>query len=145
MYRFPALSDWLWQRLAKDATLIASIPSATAGEARVHEGEAPPEEAYPLVAYHLQAARNVSYVGGIIVMGTFLVAVKVVGRDHSLTALEPIANRVFTLLHKSAGPASDNHYVEGVLDSEIPFPPLREAGKLTRQLGGLYRFNVTKE
>jgi hypothetical protein len=83
-------------KLRNDATMQSLIST------RVFSGVYPKETDFPGVLFNDQSPRDVLGVGGELIMSTLLYCVRAVDQAEGYGCVDPVADRIHALLHKSS-------------------------------------------
>lgn len=129
-----AIYEFIDARLRSDSTLMGMVGN---DGGRLREGVLPVGATLPGIVFTLDNPTDNVLPGQIIVWTRVELTVRVIGVEPSYVPLAPIASRLFTLLHGSAGTATDGT----VLAVTRLYPLLYstdENGQDFRHLGGVY-------
>lgn len=129
-----AIHEFVDTRLRSDSTLMGMIGN---DGRRLREGVLPIGVTLPGIVFTMDNPTDNVLPGQIIVWTRVELNVRVIGVEPSYLPLSPIADRLFTLLHGSAGAATDGT----VLAVTRLYPLLYETdenGQDFRHLGGVY-------
>ncbi|HXF08991.1 MAG TPA: DUF3168 domain-containing protein [Candidatus Acidoferrales bacterium] len=125
------VDQWLYGLLSGDATLNGLV------NGRIYGYLAPQDAALPFVLYSHQSGVDVRGVGPTRIMVGFIYQVKAVGQGPSFAPLQPIADRIDTLLQGASGSVVDGLVLACVRESTVAFVEV-ESGVQYRHLGGLW-------
>lgn len=131
--------DFIHDRLAADATLMALLPGATADNPRVASPIAP--EVWgdgPFVTFQLLDPRDVRGVGTTRIMATALYIVKAVAKTRTWDTVRPVAERIDVLLNAASGTAAGGSVLHIARESVYQVPETVAADQW-RHLGGTYK------
>jgi len=130
------VDQWLYQTLTQDATLASLVGT------RVYSHLAPLGAAYPLIIFAPQSAVDVAGLGTNRVITSLVYQIKAVGTGGSFAAIEPILDRVDTILQNPPGVPGTIH---GLLREGLFSLVEVDGGTEYRHLGGLWRILTRKE
>lgn len=130
------IDRWIYATLSSDATVVASVGT------RIYRDVPPQGAAYPLIVYQEQPfVDDLVGLGGIRILTSALYLIKGIAKGESFIALEPVMDRVDTLIHAKAGSTSDATILSCV--RERPYSiTYEDMGVKYKQLGGFYRIQV---
>lgn len=147
-----AVDTWLTQILTGDATLAQLVANAWAAQ-QVPPVTPPTTPAYlwvwsdlasqgtpyPHIVFNTQAAKNTLGVGAVRILTDPLYTIKVIGRNSSYAELQPIVERMDTLLESALNAVVNGIAIRRCYQEEaIKYPEVDE-GVRYNHIGGMYR------
>ncbi len=108
--------QWVRQMLTGDAQIAAAIGT------RVYDRRAPEGTPYTLVIVQFMGATPLMVVGAARVWFDGLYLVKIVGKTNSPIALEPLADRIDTVLHGASGTVTGANILTCTQSGEVNYP-----------------------
>jgi hypothetical protein len=129
---------WLRSTLLGDATLVNLIGQ------RAYNGVAQAGATFPYVVYNYQAgAGDVMVVGGGRVWTDQLWQIRAVAEGTSTTTIEPVVDRIDTLLHDTSGTAQGGVVCDCIRENQTERVEVTD-GKTYVNLSALYRVKVQR-
>lgn len=127
--------------LKNDATLLGLFPQVAA---RIFDRPAPQGTAYPLIRMEILSGGNdLIVLGGARVWSSPLILVYVATDKPSTGAIEEIADRMDTLLHRAGGTVTRGVIWDCIRERPFDGPDTSTVPSVSR-LGGEYRIKVTQ-
>lgn len=131
---------WIATKLKTDPTLLSLVPSIAS---RVYDRAAPQGTPYPLVRMDILSGGNDEEVFEGRVWSTPLVLVYAATDQQTTGAIEPIANRIDTLLESASGTVTNGVIAICIRERGFQIPDATVVPNVSR-LGGEYRVYVSQ-
>lgn len=139
MIELGLIDDWLHDRLAGDAALVALL----GGEERIYADIAPTDAKYPLVVFQMTGdPMDVMVHNDIRIMCEAPYMVKAIDEGMSYARAQQIADRIDFLLTRASGSVAGGRIEFCVREKPIRYPEQSDDGREYRHLGGEYNIRA---
>ena len=132
------MEKFIYGKLSGDATLVSLI-----GGARIYSETAPQDTVEPYVVFQFVSGDDVKNCSQDMLMLDAYYMVKAIDKGGTIARCAPIADRIFSLLHKSSGVVAGGITVDTcVREKHLSYAELGEGGIQYRHHGAEYRLNA---